>query len=220
MGKDTMDMTNENTCIDRHREETPRKRGWSGYDQVARGPNRPMYDYYAEKIREKTGIVRGACLDVGANGGYLGLALARITGLSFTFLDISAEALETAGKNIMEDGLESRASTLHGDVHHIPLPDASFQLVISRGSIPFWEDLTAGLREIYRVLAPGGEACVVCGRGTPEMQAAMAARRGGREGCGPQDRPKRDYASILKETGIGRASYSRGDDGMWIWLWK
>ena len=196
----------------------------AGYDKAAQGVNRPIYDYYAGKIKEKSAITQGFCLDVGANGGYLGLALARITNLDFTFLDISAEALEKAKQNIVHGGLGQRAKTLHADVHDIPLPDGSIQMVISRGSIPFWDDPVKALKEIYRVLAPGGEAWVICGRGTPEIQAAIEASGGEKSGdrgrWGPGNRPKRDYEAMLKQSGVSRSSFNRGDDGMWIRLWK
>ena len=194
------------------------------YDEIARGINAPMYDYYARKIKEKTGITKGVCLDVGSGGGYLGLTLAKITGLDFIFLDMSAEALERAKAHIAEDGLQKRAKTLLADVHAIPLADGSVNLVISRGSIPFWKDAAKALKEIYRVLAPGGKAYVGGGRGTPEIQAQIESKRKalgmGPMGRGPKNVPPRDYDEILKNTGITKYSLNKGDDGMWIEMWK
>ncbi len=206
----------------------------SNYDEIAQTVNVPIYGYYAQKIKEKTGIVEGVCLDVGANGGYLGLALAKITNLDFIFLDISVEALERAKAHIAEGGLDERAKTLLADVHRIPLADGSVNLVISRGSIPFWEDPALALKEIYRVLAPGGMAYVGGGRGAPEMQTfikeemtrlgitwAGGPRLDGNSGKnGPGLLPERDYDPILKSTGIPTYEAKRGDDGMWIQLWK
>jgi SAM-dependent methyltransferase len=213
---------------------SPNKMNVLRYDETARGVNAPMYDYYARKIKEKTGITKGTCLDVGSGGGYLGLALAKITDLDVTFLDISAEALERAKVHIVEDGLQKRAKTLLADVHRIPLPDGSVNLVISRGSIPFWKDPAVALKEIYRVLAPGGMAYVGGGRGTPEVKAQIEARK--KElGLKTADRPNPDkmradkgpgrlarhnYDEILKTTDIPKYSINRGDDGMWIQLWK
>ncbi len=195
----------------------------SGYDEIAKTVNAPIYGYYARKIKEKTGITKGVCLDAGANGGYLGLALAKITDLDFIFLDISAEGLEKAQLHIVENGLQKRAKTLLADVHCIPLDDGSMNLVISRGSIPFWKDPATALKEIYRVLAPGGMAYVGGGRGTPEMQALIKeemARLGIKWAGGPGRLPDRDYDPILKSTGIPTYEANRGDDGMWIQLWK
>ncbi len=206
----------------------------ANYDEIARGVNAPIFEYYARKIKENTACLKGVCVDVGSGGGYLGLALARITDLDFVFLDISENALERAKAHIVEDGLQNRAKTLCADVHHIPLPDGSVNLVISRGSIPFWKDKNKALREIYRVLVPGGAACVVAGRGTPEMQARLKeemTRRGmkwpeipdhadsrGEEGSAR--RLQRNYDAVLRETGIPAYRATRADDGLWIQLWK
>jgi SAM-dependent methyltransferase len=208
----------------------------SRYDETARGLDAPMYAYYAQKIKDATGITEGICLDAGSGGGYMGLALAKITDLHFIFLDISADALKKAKQHIVEDGLQNRATTLLADVQSIPLADGSVNLVISRGSIPFWKDPAKGLEEIYRVLAHGGKAYVGGGRGTPEIQAQIAAKRkelgmdspgwhgpnraqGGMH-HGPGGIPQRDYEAILKGTGIKNYSITRGDDGIWIQMWK
>lgn len=214
--------------------ETPKKMNISRYDETARGLNAPIYDYYAQRIKETTGITKGVCLDVGSGGGYLGLSLARITNLDFIFLDISVDALERAKQHIVEDGVQNRAKTLLADVHSIPLADGSMNLVISRGSIPFWKDPGLGLKEIYRVLAPGGKAYIGGGRGTPELQAQLAEKRKTlgmesperwkankrRADRGPGQIPQRDYDGILKKTGITNYSVSKGDDGIWIMMWK
>jgi SAM-dependent methyltransferase len=203
----------------------------AGYDRTARGINALIYAYYAEQIKKKTGITKGTCLDVGCGGGYLGLALARITDLHFIFLDISPEMLEKANLHIAEDGLHNRARTLLADVHRIPLPDASVDLVISRGSIPFWKDPATALKEIYRVLAPGGRAYVGGGRGTAQIREQIAAKRKEmgkalpdrwKKGGGPPHgrMAHRNYDEILKSTGIPNFSISKGDDGMWIQMWR
>ncbi len=202
------------------------------YDEIARDVNGPIYAYYAQKIKEKTGIAKGVCLDVGSGGGYLGLALAKITGLDLIFLDISAEALEKAKAHIIEDGLQKRAKTLLADVHAIPLADGSVNLVISRGSTPFWKDPATALKEIYRVLAAGGMACVGGGRGTPEIQTLIKEKmdklgiewpQGPCKSTGNGGSchlPERDYGPILKSAGIPSYEARRGDDGMWIQMWK
>jgi hypothetical protein len=37
---------------------------------------------------------------------------------------------------------------------------------------------------------------------------------------GPGKFPQRDYEQILKDTGITKYSINKGDDGMWIQMWK
>ncbi len=197
------------------------------YDQTARTLHAPMYDYYAKKIKELSGITKGVCLDVGSGGGYMGLALAKITDLEFIFLDISQPALEKAKEHIAEDGLKERARTLLANVQDIPLAGASVDLVISRGSIPFWEDPAKGLSEIYRVLKPGGRAFVGGGKGSREVRDLIDARRAeaGMKPFANSDRVhgdgmKRDYAALLESVGISQFKIHQGDDGRWIEMWK
>lgn len=204
------------------------------YDETARGLNAPIYAYYAQQIKEKTTITKGLCVDAGSGGGYLGLELAKISDLDFIFLDISPQALEKAKHHIAEDGLQQRARTLLADVHNIPLEDGSVDLVISRGSLPFWKDPVKAFKEIERILAPGGQAYVGGGRGTPEIREQIAAHRAalgqarpdsklGKNGVpsgAPSRMMDRDFNEIMKQTGIARFSVNKGDDGLWIRIWK
>jgi len=207
-----------------------RKKGMdvTGYDRRALGVDSPMYDYYAQKIIEKTGITSGLCVDAGSGGGYLGLALAKITDLAFIFLDQSEKMLERAELNITNAGLKKRARTLHADVHKIPLTNESVDLVISRGSIPFWKEPVTALKEFYRILAPGGMVYVGTGRGTPEVKKQVEAKR---EELGekPHDWEKEhhhmrgihcDYDGIQSGISIANFRLNRGEDGSWIHMWK
>ena len=198
------------------------------YDTQSRTVKQPLYDYYAQKAKAHTNLLEGHCLDVGSNGGYFGLALAKITNLHMIFFDIAQEALENAEKNIVEDGLQKRASTLMGDVHAIPLADETVDLVISRGSIPFWEDPALGLKEIYRVLKKGGTTFVGGGKGTPEIKALIEENmrsRGqeiDRDAMNKMhgDGMKRDYDALLQSVGITNYTIHRAQDGIWIQMWK
>jgi SAM-dependent methyltransferase len=198
----------------------------STYNSIALGVNAPVYAYYAGRILEKTGITFGYCLDVGCGGGYLGLALARITALDFVFLDNSPEMLRYAEENIASNGLTARATTLLGRVQAIPLPDASVDLVISRGSVPFWDELGTAFREIMRVLKPGGRAHVGGGLGDPKTRDAIRERMEKEypEWQGRQLKPPRHddshYADALVAAGIDSFTVTRNDEGMWIELRK
>jgi len=61
----------------------------------------------------------------------------------------------------------------------MPFPDNSVDLVVSHGSIFFWDDQVKGLQEIYRVLRPGGRAMIGGGAGStyPQWAAEEFIRR-------------------------------------------
>lgn len=140
------------------------------FEQIAREVFAPIYPVIAEQIIKTTGITAGQCLDAGTGPGYLGLAVAEISDLDMILLDSSPDMLAYAGRNIRDRGLEDSVQALLGDVHHIPLPDQSVNLVISRGSVFFWDDLRQAFQEIYRILTPGGMTYIGGGFGSDELK--------------------------------------------------
>lgn len=58
----------------------------------------------------------------------------------------------------------------------MPFPDNSVDLVVSRGSIFFWDDPVKGLQEVYRALRPGGKAMIGGGAGSGYPKEAAEAR--------------------------------------------
>lgn len=142
-------------------------------DRIAKTIFAPIYPVIAEQILDRCGITRGRCLDIGSGPGSLGIALARSSDLVVTLLDSSLEALKIAEGNVRDAGLSDRIYLLPGDVHDIPFPAGSIDLIVSRGSIFFWDDLARAFAEIHRVLAPGGKTYVGGGFGTAELRDSI-----------------------------------------------
>ena len=136
------------------------------YDKKFRARFLPAFPVLAKEIIDYTKVTKGTCVDIGCGPGYLSLALARITGMKIYSLDISAPAVAMAKKYAEQEGLSGRMIPVQGDVHSMPFPDSSADLVVSRGSIPFWKDRGKAFGEIKRILKPGGFACVGCGFGS------------------------------------------------------
>jgi ubiquinone/menaquinone biosynthesis C-methylase UbiE len=197
------------------------------FDQMARTVFAPVYPAIARQIVERTGITRGVCLDMGCGGGYLGLALANITELFVHFLDESAEMIELVRHNVAENGMEHRADTLRGDVAAIDLPDHCVDLVVSRGSIFFWEDCVGAFREIRRILTPGGIGYIGGGFGSARLREEIvgkmkAAKDGGvcfqemmRRNMSPEMRLR--FERALQEADIpAYSSRHTEEEGLWI----
>ena len=191
------------------------------YNEVALGVNAPIYAYYARRIVEETGITRGRCLDIGCGGGYLGLALAQITALDLVFCDQSEEMLACAEENINQFDCAQRAEIINGPVQHIPLEDQTVDLVISRGSIPFWEDLPTAFGEIFRVLRTGGQAYIGGGLGDPNTREHIKKQRrktypNWQEKKRPPHHSNQHYDEGLTRAAIHPFSVTRNDEGLWI----
>ncbi len=126
----------------------------------------PVYRYLAQQIAQDYADGRANCLDIGCGEGQMTVELAQITDLEVTGLDIEPEVLELAERYAKECGMDdSRLHWTCADVHTLPYPENSFDLVVSRGSVPFWRDHVQAMKEILRVLRPGGIAFIGGGAG-------------------------------------------------------
>jgi arsenite methyltransferase len=100
-------------------------------------------------------------LDLGSGGGIdVLLSAKRVgpTGKAYG-LDMTDEMLELARTNQRAAGV-SNVEFLKGDIEHIPLPDASVDVIISNCVINLAADKGKVLAEAFRVLKPGGRFAV------------------------------------------------------------
>jgi len=185
-----------------------------------------MYPLLAKQIVDDFGITKGVCLDVGTGSAAVIIELAKITDLDMIGLDAKAEILDMARENVVRHGLPTeRFRFLEADVTAMPLEDGSVNFLVSRGSIPFWEDHVAAFREIFRVLSPGGAALVGCGfsRYQPiEEVRAMRPKWSGEEQKDDRNNWKQDgyLAKVLREAGVVGASEHRDSYGVWVHIRK
>jgi ubiquinone/menaquinone biosynthesis C-methylase UbiE len=190
-------------------------------EKVMKGYFRKVYPVIAAQILEHTGVKEGICLDLGGGPGMLGISMAEITNLDVVIYDLLPECVEVAKENIAGRNLSQRVTALQGQAESIQFPDNSVDLVISRGSIFFWEDQKKGIAEVHRVLKSGGWAYIGGGFGTPELLAEVIEARkedpewdNGRA-CHRKKSPPELFQKILEELEIPGAILS-GPAGTWI----
>jgi 2-polyprenyl-6-hydroxyphenyl methylase / 3-demethylubiquinone-9 3-methyltransferase len=92
-------------------------------------------------------------LDVGCGGGLLAEEFAGL-GCQVTGLDPSEASLDTAREHARQAGLEIAYQSGVGE--HLPFADASFDIVICCDVLEHVNDLEQVIKEIARVLKPGG----------------------------------------------------------------
>jgi ubiquinone/menaquinone biosynthesis C-methylase UbiE len=93
-------------------------------------------------------------LDAGTGTGHTALAFAPLVG-RVVAVDLTEPMLEQGRRLAEERGL-ANVDFRQADVEHLPFPDASFDLVVSRFSLHHTPHPAIVARELARVLKPGG----------------------------------------------------------------
>ncbi len=104
-------------------------------------------------------------LDVGFGGGYLLRRMAQIvTEGRLAGVDVSPAIVESAVKRYSTAVRSGRLDLRCAPVEALPFLDGQFTKACSVNSIFYWQDARLGLREIHRVLVPGGllALCFTC----------------------------------------------------------
>jgi ubiquinone/menaquinone biosynthesis C-methylase UbiE len=199
------------------------------YDTFANTDFARIYPVIANQILDRTGITEGTCLDIGSGPGSLAIALATLSALNVTALDSSPAMYELAQKNIRKRGMEEQVVPVVGDVHAIPAPDATFHLVVGRGSYHFWNDLPLAFSEVFRVLKPGGMAYIGGGYGSGKIRDEVLA---GRKERGIVDDPAHPVRTRFRKFRAGEIEESieaagitdyriiNDDSGFWMLIRK
>ncbi len=124
------------------------------------------YPYVVQDALKHCKPAKGFWVDLGAGRGPVALALIEAAGNPIVMVDPNREALAEGLKLAREKGLADRLFAVVGKAEQLPFPDNSVDLLVSRGSIFFWDDPAQGLREVYRVLRPGAKAYLGGGAGS------------------------------------------------------
>jgi ubiquinone/menaquinone biosynthesis C-methylase UbiE len=100
-------------------------------------------------------------LDLGCGAGHVSFHAAPRAGEVVAY-DLSSDMLAVVAKAAADRGLKN-VSTREGVAEELPFADASFDYVLSRYSVHHWRDFPMAMREVRRVLKPGGGFGVVDG---------------------------------------------------------
>lgn len=96
-------------------------------------------------------------LEVGCGMGFDTLMWAQ-HGVNITSIDLSDESVRLAEKNLERKNLS--ASFINASALDLPFADEQFDVVYSRGVLHHTGDTPRAIREVHRVLRPGGSAFI------------------------------------------------------------
>jgi arsenite methyltransferase len=160
-------------------------------------------------------------LDLGSGGGIDCFLAARAVGPTGRVIGVDMtpamiDRARTNAKTHRFDNVEFRL----GEIEHLPVADASIDLIISNCVINLSPEKPQAFREAFRVLKPGGRVLVsdlvLTKEIAPEMRRSIELL----VGCVAGASLREDYLQLMREAGfrdveiVNESSYTVGMDGM------
>ena len=149
-------------------------------------------------------------LDLGSGGGIdVLLSSKRVGPTGYVYgLDMTPEMLPLARRNATEAGA-TNVEFLEGQIEHVPLPDASVDVIISNCVINLSPDKPAVFAEMYRVLRPGGRLGVSDVITDDHLTDTERLERGSFVGCIAGALAITQYENGLRDAGFTDVTITR-----------
>lgn len=107
----------------------------------------------------ETGAAR--VLDVATGTGDLAIEALKAGATEVIGVDIAEEMLQVGREKIARKGLSDRITLTAGDAENLPFDDGEFDAATVAFGVRNFENLDAGLKEMARVIRPGGRLLVL-----------------------------------------------------------
>lgn len=104
---------------------------------------------------------KGHLLDVACGTGDFSIAAYKAGVQYITGIDISANMVEVGRKKVHEMGLDDRIALQTGDSEQMDFEEGTFDVVTVAFGVRNFEHLEVGLKEMQRVLRPGGKVIIL-----------------------------------------------------------
>jgi ubiquinone/menaquinone biosynthesis C-methylase UbiE len=118
-------------------------------------------------------------LDVGCGGGRTIHKLAATATQGKVYgVDYSEESVAATRRTDARWIEMGRVEVRHGSVSQLPFPDGMFDLVTAVETHFWWPDIPVGMREVFRVLKPGGTLVIIAEiyKGANTLAARLAEK--------------------------------------------
>ena len=148
-------------------------------------------------------------LDLGCGAGHVSFHVAPLVAEVVAY-DLSQSMLDVVARAAAERSL-GNIVTERGAAERLPFADASFDFVFSRYSAHHWSDLGLALREVRRVLKPGGVAAFIdiMSPGSPLLDTYLQSVEVLRDTSHVRDYSASEWLQQVSEAGLSTRSHSR-----------
>jgi ubiquinone/menaquinone biosynthesis C-methylase UbiE len=129
-----------------------------------------MKDYVELARRVARDLPEGSrVLEVAPGPGYFSIELAKLGSYSIIGMDISSTFVTMAQQKAAQAGVQ--ASFVQGSASNMPFPAGSFDFLLCRAAFKNFAQPVPALKEMHRVLAPGGRGVLIDLKGDATPQA-------------------------------------------------
>lgn len=148
-------------------------------------------------------------LDLGCGAGHVSFNVAPSVAEVIAY-DLSQQMLDVVAAAAIDKGL-SNVRTLCGAAERLPFADGEFDFVFSRYSAHHWSDLALALREVRRVLKPGGVAAFidVMSPGSPLLDTYLQTVEVLRDTSHVRDYSAAEWLHQVSDAGLFTRSHTR-----------
>ena len=185
---------------------------------------KPFYPYAAAEIHAEYGRDEGDVLEIGPYGPGVALALAeRCPQMRFVCGDDSQVLNDYLAGTVAQAGMSARVRVEPIDKYDLPFEAASFDLVIFRGGLFFWDGQERIVAEMDRVLKPGGTGAHGggFGAGAPDalIESLLPEARALNDRLGKRRLSLAHARQIAENSGLGVFRIA-SEHGLWLYWEK
>ncbi len=184
----------------------------------------PFYPFVAEELLAEFGRDTGRVLEIGPYGPGVAVALAKkCPEMSFVCGDENSGALAYFRECIRREKMNSRIEIQPIDKYSLLFDAETFDLVVFRGGLFFWDDQEKILAEMNRVLKPGGVGALGGGFGAGAsdelIESLLPEARELNSRLGKKRLSLDEVKAIAKSSGLSDRSRIAQTHGLWI-FWR
>ena len=156
-------------------------------------------------------------LDVGCGGGRTISKLAEVAMQGKVYgVDYSDESVAATKRTNARWIDVGRVEVHHGSVSQLPFPDSMFNLVTAVETHFWWPSLPTGMREILRILKPGGQLIIIAEvyKGANRTVAKLAEKYASRTGMTLLS--PTEHRELFANAGYSNVQVTAEPDKAWI----